>query len=182
MTMSDVRVSPKIVEAKKPIDRVQSLAEMIIFSMSEDAPAAPVASAAATPGNVTPMPAAVSRLQQTGPAMNRSSSADSLAAAGKKSDDDRKFVGGSKALDHLSRLLTSLETVSRGMSILSLTTSSSTQVTLVPGVRTSLSSSATSAPTSSSVGNPKKSQCARRPKHGALRPPSNGSLYSCSGH
>lgn len=117
MTMSDVRVSRNVLEAKKPIDRVQSLAETIIFSMSEDAPAAPAASAAATPGNVTPMPAAVSRLQ-TGATMDRSSSAESLAAAGKKSEENRKYVGGSKALDHLSRLLTSLETVSSGIHLL----------------------------------------------------------------
>lgn len=111
VTMSDVRVSPTIKDAKKPIDRVQSLAETIIFSISEDAPAAPPASEAATPGNVTPMPPAISRLQN-GNTMKRSGSADSLAAAGKKSDENRKYVGGSKALDHLSRFLTSLETVS----------------------------------------------------------------------
>lgn len=112
MTMSDVRVSRNVIEAKKPIDRVQSLAEAIIFSMSEDAPVPPVASEAATPGNVTPMPSAISRLQN-GASMKRTASGDSLAAAGKKSEENRKFLGGSKALDHLSRLLTSLETVIR---------------------------------------------------------------------
>lgn len=135
MTMSDVRVSRNVLDAKKPIDRVQSLAEAIIFSMSEDAPVAPAASEAATPGNVTPMPSAVSRLQN-GANMHRTSSGDSLAAAGKKSEENRKFVGGSKALDHLSRLLTSLETVnqklrSRGRGLLS---SSSTPATQAHGV------------------------------------------------
>jgi hypothetical protein len=42
---------------------------------------------------------------------------DSLAAAGSKVDADKKYLGGSKALDHLSRLLTSCETVSEAPTI-----------------------------------------------------------------
>ena len=110
ITMADSRTSKKILDAKKPIDRVQSLAETIIFCMAEDAPVQ-VTSGSGTPGTATPMPAAVSRLQN-GEAMKKTGSTDSLAAAGKKSDEDRKYLAGSKALDHLSRLLTSCETVS----------------------------------------------------------------------
>ena len=109
LTHSDARVSKKIVEAKKPIDRVQSLAEVIVNSMSNDAPPAPTESQAPTPGTLTPKPQAVSRLQN---GIKRSESGDSLAAAGNKGDVDKKYLGGSKALDHLSKLLTSCETVS----------------------------------------------------------------------
>jgi proteasome activator subunit 4 len=109
LTLSDTRVSKKIIEAKKPIDRVQSLAEAIVYSMSNDAPPAPTESAAATPGNLTPKPQGIKRLQN---GVKRSHSGDSLAAAGNKGDEDKKYLGGSKALDHLSRLLTSCETVS----------------------------------------------------------------------
>jgi proteasome activator subunit 4 len=106
--MADTRVSKKVVEAKKPVDRVQSLAEAIIYSMSHDAPQASTDSQAATPGTSTPRPQAVSRLQN---GVKRTASGDSLAAAGQKGDEDRKYLGGSKALDHLSKLLTSCETV-----------------------------------------------------------------------
>jgi len=112
ITMADSRTSKKILDAKKPIDRVQSLAETIIFCMAEDAPVAASASGTGTPGSSTPLPAAVSRLQG-GQSMKKTGSTDSLAAAGKKSDEDRKYLAGSKALDHLSRLLTSCETVSQ---------------------------------------------------------------------
>lgn len=111
--MADSRTSKKILDAKKPIDRVQSLAETIIFCMAEDAPvqATSSGSGTGTPGTSTPVPAAISRLQN-GEAMKKTGSMDSLAAAGKKSEEDRKYLAGSKALDHLSRLLTSCETVS----------------------------------------------------------------------
>jgi proteasome activator subunit 4 len=109
--MADARTSRKVLDAKKPIDRVQSLAEAIIFSMAEDAPVASSASGNGTPGTATPVQPAISRLQN-GSAMHRSSSADSLAAAGQKSEIDRKYLAGSQALDHLARLLTSCETVS----------------------------------------------------------------------
>lgn len=107
ITSADARVSKKILDAKKPIDRVQSLAETIIYSMAEDAPVA-APSAAATPGTATPQNPALSRVQ----GMKRSASADSLAAAGQRSEADTRVMAGSKALDHLSRLLTSCETVS----------------------------------------------------------------------
>ena len=110
VTLADSHASKKILDAKKPIDRVQSLAETIIFCMSEDAPIATPASGIATPGTSTPIPPAIARLQN-GFSMARSTSADSLAAAGRKSEEDRKYLAGSKALDHLSRLLTSCETV-----------------------------------------------------------------------
>ena len=110
VTMADGRTSKKVLDAKKPIDRVQSLAETIIFCMAEDAPLAMPTSGTDTP-TVTPVPPAIARLQN-GSAMKKSGSTDSLAAAGKKSEEDRKYLAGSKALDHLSRLLTSCETVS----------------------------------------------------------------------
>ena len=110
VTLADSRASKKILDAKKPIDRVQSLAETIIFCMSEDAPAALPPSGVETPGLMTPVPPAFSRLQN-GHGIKKTVSSDSLAAAGQKSEDDRRYLGGSKALDHLARLLTSCETV-----------------------------------------------------------------------
>lgn len=112
ITSADTRVSKKVLDAKKPIDRVQSLAEIIIYSMAEDAPIAST-SATATPGTATPVNPALSRVQNgNGVGMKRAGSGDSLAAAGKRSDADARVMAGSKALDHLSRLLTSCETVS----------------------------------------------------------------------
>ncbi len=110
VTMADSRASKKILAAKKPIDRVQSLAETIIFCMSEDAASAPPPSNGGTPGTMTPVPQAFTRLQN-GLAIKTLGSSDSLAAAGQKSETDRRYLAGSKALDHLSRLLTSCETV-----------------------------------------------------------------------
>nr|XP_019009928.1 proteasome activator subunit 4 [Kwoniella pini CBS 10737]OCF48709.1 proteasome activator subunit 4 [Kwoniella pini CBS 10737] len=80
VTLADTRTSKKILDAKKPIDRVQSLAETIIFSMSEDSPFITLPSEAATP------------------------------VAGQRSERNRRYLAGSKALDHLSKLLTSCET------------------------------------------------------------------------
>lgn len=111
ITSADARVSKKVLEAKKPIDRVQSLAETIIYCIAEDADAARTGSATATPGTATPVNPALARVQ-TGAAFKRSGSQDSLAAAGQQGDAERKYMAGSKALDHLSRLLTSCETVS----------------------------------------------------------------------
>nr|XP_018259276.1 proteasome activator subunit 4 [Kwoniella dejecticola CBS 10117]OBR81434.1 proteasome activator subunit 4 [Kwoniella dejecticola CBS 10117] len=119
VTMADARASKKILDAKKPIDRVQSLAETIVFSMSEDSPFVALPSGTATPDTATPLPnsarnatpiqPAISRLQN-GSSMARSASSDSLAVAGQKSEIDRRYLAGSKALDHLSKLLTSCET------------------------------------------------------------------------
>ena len=112
VTAADARASRKVLDAKKPIDRVQSLAETIIFCMSYDAPEA-AKSGIATPvngstnGNTTPVPRAISRLNN-GAEMKRGGSSDSLAQAGKTAE--RHYLAGSKALDHLSRLLTSCET------------------------------------------------------------------------
>lgn len=105
--MSDAKVSKSVTDAKKPVDRVQSQAEVIVYSISEDGPA--ILSSNATPGSSTPVPKAISRLQN-GHSIHRTGSTDSLAAAGRAGDTDRTFVAGSKALDHLSRLLTSCET------------------------------------------------------------------------
>lgn len=112
ITTADTRATKKVLDAKKPIDRVQSLAEIIIYSMAEDAPVAPTASASATPGTATPVNPALKRVQNgNGADMKRTTSTDSLAAAGKKSDAETRVMAGSKALEHLSRLLTSCETV-----------------------------------------------------------------------
>lgn len=113
VTIADSRTSRKVLDAKKPIDRVQSLAETIVFCMSEDAPTTASGTATPTPGTATPAQPAIARLQN-GSALKREGSTDSLAAAGKKGDEQRKHLAGSKALDHLSRLLTSIETVSAG--------------------------------------------------------------------
>ncbi|KAK4685505.1 hypothetical protein P7C73_g4645, partial [Tremellales sp. Uapishka_1] len=110
VTLADTRVSKRILDAKKPIDRVQSLAETIIFCMAEDAPSAPgLASVGQTPRSGTPIQPALTRLQN-GSSVKRTDSTDSLAMAGKKSEENKKYLGGSKALDHLSRLITSCET------------------------------------------------------------------------
>lgn len=111
ITSADARTSRKVLDAKKPIDRVQSLAETIIYCIADDAPATTTGSATATPGNATPANPAIARVQN-GSAMKRTGSADSLTAAGQRGDADRRYMAGSKALDHLSRLLTSCETVS----------------------------------------------------------------------
>ncbi|KAK8843981.1 hypothetical protein IAR55_006774 [Kwoniella newhampshirensis] len=111
VTMADGRASKKVLDAKKPIDRVQSLAETIVFCMSEDSAFVATPSGNATPGTATPVPvpSAISRLQN-GSIMSRAGSSDSLAVAGQKSDVNKKYLAGSKALDHMSRLLTSCET------------------------------------------------------------------------
>jgi len=104
-------------DAKKPIDRVQSQAEVIVYSMFNDGPEMVSGSTNGTSGfatpitrTSTPMPSAISRLQKDG--IHASQSSASLAAAGKKSELNKRFLGGSKSLDHLSMLLTSCETVS----------------------------------------------------------------------
>ncbi|WVQ73567.1 hypothetical protein IAR50_003145 [Cryptococcus sp. DSM 104548] len=92
VTVADTRVSKKVVEAKKPIDRVQSLAETIVYSMSEDSlPAISTASGVATPVKMT-----------------KGKGKENLGGIGGKKE--RRYLGGSKALDHMSRLLTSCET------------------------------------------------------------------------
>ncbi|WVQ81077.1 hypothetical protein IAT38_003199 [Cryptococcus sp. DSM 104549] len=111
VTWADARASKKILDAKKPIDRVQSLAETIIFSMSEDAPPTSSGSASgiATPDPSSKKKSALTRVQLH-EEMKRSGSTDSLAAAGQKGEENKRFLAGSKAMDHLSRLLTSCET------------------------------------------------------------------------
>ncbi|WRT69165.1 uncharacterized protein IL334_006149 [Kwoniella shivajii] len=115
ITTADGRASKKVIDAKKPLDRVMSLAETIVFSMSEDSPSVALPSAMATPGTATPIgnsapvQPAISRLQNDID-MKRTPSSDSLATAGRKGDANPKYLAGSKALDHLSKLLTACET------------------------------------------------------------------------
>ncbi|WOO84927.1 Autophagy-related protein 22 [Vanrija pseudolonga] len=117
ITASDARTSKKILDAKKPIDRTQSLAEVIIYSMAEDSPIQPFGTNGAPTRAATPGPSnlphsdPVSRLKNgAATAMTRSGSNDSLAAAGERIERSRKYLAGSKALDHLSQLITSCET------------------------------------------------------------------------
>lgn len=122
ITASDARTSKKILDAKKPIDRTQSLAEVIIYSMAEDSPIAPFGtgpptrSATPAPGHATPAgnntssADPIARLRNGATDMTRMSSTDSLAAAGERIELHHKYLAGSKALDHLSRLITSCET------------------------------------------------------------------------
>jgi proteasome activator subunit 4 len=116
VTASDGRVSKKITNFKKSVDRVQSLAEIIVYSMAVDGPS-PTSNTATPSGAVTPVPAAVSRLQAS-TKMQHSPSSDSLAAAGKKSEAAKAYLGGSKALDHLAKLITACETVCPTLSVL----------------------------------------------------------------
>lgn len=175
ITLADSRTSRKVLDAKKPIDRVQSLAETIIFCMAEDAPTLSTSSGAATPANnalrtATPVPAAITRLQNGagGADMKKTASSDSLMVAGKKSEEDRRYLGGSKALDHLSRLLTSCETVSFIPNTqLQINPSSSTRATLVIGRRSSPSSCPISPETLWSDGRRRRSRRARLPYSGA---------------
>jgi proteasome activator subunit 4 len=172
ITSADARVSKKILDAKKPIDRVQSLAETIIYSMAEDAPVA-APSTSATPGVATPQNPALARVQN---GMKRSSSSDSLAAAGQRSEADTRVMAGCKALDHLSRLLTSCETVS---AVLVALTSSFTPAILVTGRRSLRHSCRIWRTTLWSAGLQSKSRRARRQRRGGLRPRSGASL-SCA--
>jgi proteasome activator subunit 4 len=123
ITASDARTSKKILEAKKPIDRTQSLAEVIVYSMAEDSPILPFGTNAAPTRAATPGPGAapgtatphgkdaMSRVRNGGVAeMTRTGSTDSLAAAGERIERSKKYLAGSKALDHLQRLITSCET------------------------------------------------------------------------
>ena len=108
VTLADSRASKKVLDAKKPIDRVQSMAETIVFSLAEDGPVA-AGSGFGTPGTATPLPPAIARLQNGH--LKKTVSSDSLAVAGQRSEEHRRYLAGSKALEHLSRLLTSCETV-----------------------------------------------------------------------
>lgn len=120
ITAADARASKKILDAKKPIDRTQSLAEVIIYSMSEDAPVAPFGTTGAPTRAATPAPGLsshhasngnpLSRVRNGDVAMSRTDSTDSLKAAGESIERSKKYLAGSKALDHLSQLITSCET------------------------------------------------------------------------
>jgi proteasome activator subunit 4 len=61
-----------------------------------------------TSGTQTPVHSALSRVKANG--LHTSDSTDSLAAAGKRADAQRTYLGGSKALDHLAKLIVSCET------------------------------------------------------------------------
>lgn len=107
VTVADTRASKKILDAKKPIDRVQSLAETIVFSISEDALPLVSGGTGTATGAVTPSGIATPSGKGAVGKMK-----DSLAAVGRKEELHRRYLAGSKALDHLSKLLTSCETVS----------------------------------------------------------------------
>lgn len=107
VTVADTKASKKILDAKKPIDRVQSLAETIVFSISEDA--LPLISEGTGTATGTGTPSGVATPLGKG-AVGKVK--DSLAAVGRKEELHRRYLAGSKALDHLSKLLTSCETVS----------------------------------------------------------------------
>lgn len=116
---ADTRTSKKITDSKKPLDRTQSLAEVIIWSMAEDSPIAPVGTAAVptrsgTPADnhSTPVPpnaGPVARVKNGLTPMSRSGSSDSLAAAGERIEASKKYLAGSKALDSLATLIRSIE-------------------------------------------------------------------------
>lgn len=120
VTAGDARTSKKILDSKKPIDRTQSLSETIVYSMAEDSPIAPFGTATAVPtrsgtpaeGRSTNYHSAdpVARLRNGFTEMSRSGSTDSLAAAGERIEASKQYLAGSKALDHLSTLITSCET------------------------------------------------------------------------
>lgn len=84
-----------------------SLAQIIVFSMAEDSPIAGGSNATSS-GADTPVNPALHRVRTNG--LHSSPSVDSLAEAGQKADAQRTYLGGSKALDHLAKLIMSCET------------------------------------------------------------------------
>nr|ODN78210.1 proteasome activator subunit 4 [Cryptococcus depauperatus CBS 7841] len=99
VTVADTRASKKVLDAKKPVDRVQSLAETIVFSMSEDSlPMSPNSGVNTPSGIATP----------TGMSAGKGPLGRVLAQEGES--QQRRYLAGCKALDHLNQLLTSCET------------------------------------------------------------------------
>lgn len=85
---------------------VADFATIIVYSMAEDSEILEGGeSASATPGNVTPVPSAISRLKSVA----TSDSTNSLVEAGKKAELSRKSVGGSKSLHYLHNFLQASE-------------------------------------------------------------------------
>jgi len=76
--------------------------------MAEDAPAKP-SSSTATPGTATPQNPAMKRVKTGAGGLHPSASTDSLAAAGRKAEATKTYLGGSRALEHLAKLITSCE-------------------------------------------------------------------------
>jgi proteasome activator subunit 4 len=76
--------------------------------MAEDAPAKPNSSVA-TPGTATPQLPALKRVKTDTNGLHPSSSSDSLADAGRKAEATKTYLGGSRSLEHLAKLITSCE-------------------------------------------------------------------------
>lgn len=90
-----------------PVPVVADFATIIVYSMAEDSEILEgVESTSATPGNITPVSSAISRLKT---AATTSASTDSLVEAGKKAELSRKSVGGSKSLHYLHNFLQASE-------------------------------------------------------------------------
>lgn len=76
--------------------------------MAEDAPAKPNSSVA-TPGTSTPQNPALKRVKTNHNGLTPSASSDSLADAGRKAEATKTYLGGSRSLEHLAKLITSCE-------------------------------------------------------------------------
>lgn len=87
---------------RRPTSRLHSLSLLIVYSMCEDAPESSASSGAVTPREP------LKRKNLNG--LHAVESTDSLAAAAKKEDARQACLAGSKALEHLNKLLLSCET------------------------------------------------------------------------
>jgi proteasome activator subunit 4 len=104
----DTMASQTILQMRKPTNRLLALAEIIVYSMAEDSPAKS-GSSLATPGESTPVPAALKRVKASANGLHPSSSTDSLADAGRRADASKTYLAGSKSLEHLAKLIVSCE-------------------------------------------------------------------------
>ncbi|KAJ9106278.1 hypothetical protein QFC21_001423 [Naganishia friedmannii] len=105
-TPADSAADPRTKEINRKTDVLADFATIIVYSMAEDAEALEsTESPVASPGNGTPMPAALSRLK----AKSTNASTDSLLEAGKNAELSRKSLGGSKALHYLHNFLQASE-------------------------------------------------------------------------
>lgn len=105
-TPTDALASKTILSMRRPTSRLHSLSLLIVYSMCEDAPES--SSSTATPGTVTPREPPHKKSHLNG--LRAIDSTDSLAAAAKKEDARQACLAGSKALEHLNKLLLSCET------------------------------------------------------------------------
>lgn len=105
----DSFASKNILAMKKPTSRLLALSEIIVYSMAEDEqPKAD--SSFATPRAATPINPALKRVKGESNGMHHSGSSDSLADAGRRAEATKSYLGGSKALEQLSKLIVSCET------------------------------------------------------------------------